>query len=82
VQISEVTGYEGDVINMHDLFTFETTGLDEQRRAQGVFWASGLRPKCLERLQTAGCAPPPCIFERQPLQFDRFMALRAESVRP
>ena len=44
VQISEVTGAEGEVISMHDLFVFEQTGVDENKAAQGVFRATGLRP--------------------------------------
>src|SRR5262249_61489983 len=42
VKISEVTGMEGDVISMHDLFTFRQTGVDDSRVAQGYFYANGI----------------------------------------
>src|SRR5213594_3085996 len=49
VKISEVTGIESDNIVMHDLFLFKQTGVDDKRRAQGYFHATGIRPNCLER---------------------------------
>src|SRR5207253_3487 len=49
VKVSEVTGIEGENYAMHDLFGFKQMGLDDQRRAQGYFFANGLRPHCLER---------------------------------
>ncbi len=35
IQIAEVTGMHGEAINMHDVFTFRQTGVDEEHRAQG-----------------------------------------------
>ena len=54
IKISEITGMEGDVISMHDLFVFKQTGVDENRVAQGYFFATGIRPQCLERLEISG----------------------------
>jgi len=65
VKISEITGMEGDIISMHDLFIFKQTGIDEERRAQGYFYANGIRPHCLERLEVAGCHVPLELFERR-----------------
>jgi pilus assembly protein CpaF len=65
VKISEVTGMEGDNVVMHDLFVFKQTGVDEQRRAQGYFHATGIRPSCLERLASLGAAVPMDLFERR-----------------
>jgi pilus assembly protein CpaF len=65
VKISEVTGIEGDNISMHDLFTFKQTGVDEHRRAQGYFHATGIRPMCLDRLAALGAALPFDLFERR-----------------
>ena len=48
---------EGDVISMHDLFDFKQTGVDEDRVAQGYFFANGIRPRCLERLESGGASP-------------------------
>src|SRR5438445_13593661 len=65
VKISEVTGMEGDTITMHDLFVFKQTGLDKNRLAQGYFHVTGMRPKCLERLEVAGARVLVELFERR-----------------
>jgi pilus assembly protein CpaF len=62
VKISEITGMEGDILSMHDLFVFKQTGVDENRNAQGYFYANGIRPKCLERLESAGIHLPNSLF--------------------
>ncbi|MEX0717818.1 MAG: CpaF family protein [Planctomycetaceae bacterium] len=74
-QIAEITGMEGGTINMHDLFTFEQEGLDEQRRAVGRFRATGIRPRCLERLAASGIELPFDMFEPQVLTSDRYDAI-------
>jgi pilus assembly protein CpaF len=61
--ISEVTGMEGDVICMQDIFTFERQGIDENGKVRGTFRASGIRPKFADRLATAGCRLRPALFE-------------------
>jgi pilus assembly protein CpaF len=66
-RISEVTGMEGDVISMHDLFEFVQTGLDERRMAQGQFRATGMRPECLPKLEACGAGLAPEMFERRRL---------------
>jgi pilus assembly protein CpaF len=68
VKVSEVTGIEGDNYSMQDLFIFKQTGLDDKRRAQGCFQATGLRPSCLERLSALGVGLPLEMFERRILQ--------------
>jgi pilus assembly protein CpaF len=65
VKISEITGMEGEVLSMHDLFVFKQTGVDEDRVAQGYFYANGIRPRCLERLESAGIRLPLALFERR-----------------
>ena len=52
--ISEVVGMEGDVITMTDLFRFEPTGVDQNRRITGEFRATGLRPSFSQALEVAG----------------------------
>src|SRR5690348_9908895 len=42
IKISEITGMEGDVVSMQDIFVFRQTGVDEDRRAVGQFHAMGL----------------------------------------
>jgi pilus assembly protein CpaF len=67
IKISEITGMEGDVITMHDLFVFKQTGLGQDRLAQGAFHTTGIRPHCLDRLGSAGVALPVEMFERRVL---------------
>ena len=67
VKISEVAGMEGDNLVMHDLFVFKQTGVDGERRAQGYFHTTGIRPHCLERLTAAGLTLPVELFERRVL---------------
>src|SRR3954469_4238287 len=43
--VTEITGMEGDVVTMQDLFVYEITGEDRQGRLQGKFRCTGLRPK-------------------------------------
>jgi pilus assembly protein CpaF len=65
VKISEVTGMDGENLVMHDLFAFKQTGVDEERRAQGYFHTTGLRPHYLERLSACGVEVPLQLFERR-----------------
>jgi len=61
--ISEITGMEGEVITMQEIFMFEKTGLTEQGRVTGRFRASGVRPRVSERLAASGFRLPPEMFE-------------------
>jgi pilus assembly protein CpaF len=65
VKISEVTGMEGDVISMHDIFAFKQTGVDSEGMAQGYLYSTGIRPRCLEKLEAAGAQLPVELFERR-----------------
>jgi pilus assembly protein CpaF len=68
IKVSEITGMEGgDVISMHDLFLFKQTGVDDSGNALGHFRATGIRPKCLEKLETAGVHLPVEMFEERML---------------
>jgi pilus assembly protein CpaF len=69
VKISEITGMEGEIISMQDIFEFQQTGLDERRVAQGHFVANGIRPVVLAKLQACGVPVPAGIFERRILEF-------------
>lgn len=68
VGVTEVTGLEGDVVTMQDIFQFEQTGVDENGRARGRFITTGIRPQFYERLSRAGAALPADLFERQILK--------------
>jgi pilus assembly protein CpaF len=76
-QISEITGYQGDAISMHDIFVFEQTGVNENGEVEGQFVATGIRPQCLERLERAGLQLPPEMFERRVVENGRYDALES-----
>jgi pilus assembly protein CpaF len=61
--ISELTGMEGEVITMQDIFLFERTGLGPDGKVRGRFKATGIRPKCSDRLASAGVQLPADLFE-------------------
>jgi pilus assembly protein CpaF len=65
VSLQEVVGMEGDLITLQELFTFNQTGLDEQRKVKGRFKATGVRPKFSERLAAKGVTLPPHVFDPQ-----------------
>ena len=52
--ISEITGMEGEVITMQDIFVFERTGIGQSGKVTGRFRATGVRPKCTDKINAAG----------------------------
>ena len=62
INIAEVTGMEGDIITLQDLFYFENHGVDQDGRITGAFLTSGLRPLCTEKLAMNGVTLPPDLF--------------------
>ncbi len=65
--VTEITGMERDTITMQDLFVFEKTGLDDEGRVRGRFKATGIRPKCAERIAACGIHLPAQMFEHTKL---------------
>ena len=63
VSLQEITGTEGDVISMQEIFSFEQTGLDGDGRVQGQFMATGIRPRFAQRLHSRGIALSDSLFE-------------------
>jgi len=61
--VSEITGMEGDVITMQEIFLFEKIGVTEDGKVIGRFRATGVRPKCCERLKASGIHLPADMFE-------------------
>ena len=54
VTVSEVTGMEGDVVVMQDIFVFEKRGVDRDGKVLGEYRATGVRPKFLDAVHAAG----------------------------
>ncbi|MEM9332186.1 MAG: CpaF family protein [Pseudomonadota bacterium] len=61
--ISEITGMEGDIIQMQEIFRFKRTGLSEDGKILGHFEATGVRPRFLEELKSMGIELPGDYFE-------------------
>ena len=61
--ISEVTGQEGDVIQMHEIFRFRITGTDRTGAVLGVYEATGIRAACLEWISARGETLPAGLFD-------------------
>jgi pilus assembly protein CpaF len=61
VNVTEVTGMEGDIITMTDLFIFEQTGIDNGK-VVGRLRPTGLRPKFMDKIDAAGIHLPASIF--------------------
>ena len=61
--ISEITGMEGPVVTMQDLFVYERQGYDANNKVRGLFKPTGIRPKFSERLFGFGIRLPQDMFE-------------------
>jgi pilus assembly protein CpaF len=61
VNITEVSGMEGDIITMTDIFVFEQTGY-EGGKIVGRLRSTGLRPKFMDKIEATGIHLPPSIF--------------------
>jgi pilus assembly protein CpaF len=68
VSVSEITGMEGEQIQMHDLFTFEQDGVDGDGHATGHFVCTGIRPRCAERIEHRGIRLPAELFARRVIE--------------
>ena len=63
VSMQEITGMEGDIISMQEIFRFEQTGIDTDGKVQGHFCATGVRPRFADRLRMFGAAVPEDTFD-------------------
>jgi pilus assembly protein CpaF len=68
VSVSEITGMEGEAIQMHDLFVFEQNGVDNDGYATGNFVCKGIRPRCAERIEHRGIRLPADLFQQRTIQ--------------
>ncbi|WP_369951936.1 CpaF family protein [Ralstonia syzygii] len=63
VSVQEITGMEGEVVNMQEIFAFRRKGIDRDGRIKGHFCATGVRPKFSERLQAFGIHLPESLYD-------------------
>jgi pilus assembly protein CpaF len=63
ISVTEITGMEGDIVTLQDIFVFEKRGLAEDGRVIGRFAATGIRPKFYEKFLAAGIRLKPNLFD-------------------
>ena len=68
MKIAEITGMEGEVVCLQDLFCFVQTGIGDSGHAKGQFEACGVRPQLLARLEAEGVKLPANLFQRRTLR--------------
>jgi pilus assembly protein CpaF len=64
LSVMELMGMEGSVVTMQEIFRFVQTGLDSEGKVKGHFEATGIMPRCVDRIRMAGVEVPHSIFER------------------
>jgi len=62
VSIQEITGMEGDIVTMQEIYKFERTGVDKDGNIVGHHMATGIRPKFIQRAEEYGIAIPADLF--------------------
>ena len=77
-KISEITGCTEGTINMHDIFEFHQVGVSETGDAVGDFHATGIRPRCFEKIKAKGLEISVECFERGNRVKDQFESLGFE----
>jgi pilus assembly protein CpaF len=63
VSMQEITGMEGEIISMQEIFSYEQTGVDLDGKVQGRFCATGVRPRFAEKLKMFGVPVPEDTFD-------------------
>jgi pilus assembly protein CpaF len=61
--ITEITGMEDEVVSMQDVFLFDKQGVSPEGKVLGTFVATGIRPKCADKLAASGIALPANFFK-------------------
>ncbi|VXC18706.1 CpaF family protein [Massilia sp. 9I] len=63
VSLSEITGMEGEIISMQEIFRFQQSGVDGDGKVCGRFSATGVRPRFADRLKMFGVPLPEDTFD-------------------
>ncbi|MBN2325610.1 MAG: CpaF family protein [Candidatus Omnitrophica bacterium] len=63
ISISEIVGMEGDIITINEIFKFQRRTVDSAGNVIGEYIATGVRPKCMEKIDAAGIELPIDLFE-------------------
>jgi pilus assembly protein CpaF len=70
VRVSEITGMEGEQIQIHDLFAYEQRGVGDDGHAIGSFLTTGIRPRCADRIERRGLRLAPELFAPREIPAD------------
>jgi pilus assembly protein CpaF len=62
ISLEEITGMEGNVVTMQQIFVFNKAGIDSEGKVIGDFEFTGVRPVFLEKLEQAGIKIPRAVF--------------------
>ena len=62
ISVSEVQGLQGEVVTQQEVYTFKEKGFDKNRRIVGIFQATGLIPKFIEKFEKRGIIIPKSLF--------------------
>jgi pilus assembly protein CpaF len=63
ISLQEITGMEGEVITLQEIFAFEKTGIDAERKVKGKFVCRGVRPMFFEKFIQHGIQVSPEMFD-------------------
>jgi pilus assembly protein CpaF len=63
VSLQELTGMEGNVITMQEIFSFQKTKIDPEGNVKGRFGFHGIRPKFIEKFRISGIQVPQDLFD-------------------
>ncbi len=63
VSVHEITGMEGDVVTMQEIFAFEQTGVDDEGRVRGRFASKGVMPRFVEKFKVKNIPVPYELFD-------------------
>jgi pilus assembly protein CpaF len=66
VSLQEITGMEGEIVTMQEIFTFERHGIDSEKNVLGEIVPTGVRPKFAEKLKLSGYPLAANLFDRRP----------------
>jgi pilus assembly protein CpaF len=63
ISIQEITGMEGNIITLQEIFSFQQTGITEDGKVEGYFKFHGVRPRFIDKFSVAGISIPREIFD-------------------
>jgi pilus assembly protein CpaF len=63
VSLQEITGMEGEIITLQEIFSFRQTMIDEEGKVKGEFKFHGIRPKFIDKFKIVGIEVSNDLFD-------------------